>query len=75
MRLTHCAVRERFGINLKRESASRSVSLLRELLHVVNSFFTRSLRLLSGIIRVRCLVLTSDPSCARVQDHVVSVNL
>ena len=66
MHFTHCVVRIRLGDNPKREDTSRSLILLRELLHVVDIMLTIPLRVFSGILIVRFLVLIRIPSCVRM---------
>ena len=69
--LTHCIVRVRFDTNPKRESISRSVILLCELLHAVNGMLTKYVCLLSGMLSVRFIVMIIIPICVRAQEHVV----
>ena len=64
--LTHCAVRERFDANYKREAFSRNVNRLRELFYTVNMMFTKSYRLLSRVLSARCLVLISTSRRVRM---------
>ena len=59
MNFTHCDVRESLETSAKREATSRSMHLLREMFHEVNKIITSSLLLVSGILRVKFLVLVS----------------
>ena len=71
MNLTQFVVRARFDTKPKREAVSRSVKLLRDMFHVVNRMFTKSLRSLSDELRARPLVLIRTPSCVRMYEHIV----
>ena len=65
--LNHCVARVRFDTNPEREDISRSLKLLRDLLHAVKIMLTKSLHLLSGILNTRFLALSSAPRCAQAQ--------
>ena len=71
MCLTHCVVRSRFDASPKREVISRSVQLLREVLHAVNIMITKSFRLLSGMLSVKFLVFMSAPIFVRKREYMV----
>ena len=69
--LTHYVVREIFDAIPKREAISLNVNLSREMFHVVNRMFSKSLSFLSGILIIRFLVLLSAPICAWAHEHMV----
>ena len=66
MCLINYAVRERFDANYKREAFSHNVNRLRELFYAVNMMFTKSYRLLSRVLSVRCFVLISTSMHVRM---------
>ena len=68
---TCCVARARFDTILKRKAISRSANIFLELFQVINMIVTKSCRFVSGMIKVRLLVLMHTPSCVRRHAHVV----
>ena len=59
---THCVARARLDATPRREDTSRSVNLLRELFQMFNMITTSSARFMSGILRLKSLLLMHVPS-------------
>ena len=59
---THCVIMARFDTSHRREATSLIMNLFRELLQVVNRIVTKSLRVVSGMLKVTSLVLIHVPS-------------
>ena len=58
---THCVVRARLETISRREATSRSVNIFRELFQVVDRTVAKSARFMSGMLRLRPLVLMHTP--------------
>ena len=59
---THFMVRARLCASPRREGASHIVNLFRKMFHVVDTIVTKCALFVSGMIRVRSLVLMHDPT-------------
>ena len=59
--ITHCVVRARLDAIPRIEDTSRSANLFRELFQVVDVIVTKSARFVSGMLRIRSLVLMHAP--------------
>ena len=68
---THCVVRDMFGTSPRREATLRSMNLFREIFQVVDRIVTSSTRFVSGMLRVRCLVLMCNPIWVQTCEHAV----
>ena len=64
-------VRARIDTIPKRKDTSRSANFFCELLHAVNRIVTKFFRFVSGMLRVRFLLLMHDPNYVRRHEHIV----
>ena len=67
----HCVVRDRFQTIPKRDDASRSANLLRDLFQVNDMIVAKSLRFVSEMLRIRSIGLMCTSGRLRTHEKVV----